>query len=75
MLVLSRKQNQRIVISGGTAEAFRIAVTICSIQGNTVKLGIEAPSGCDIRREELSARAPTKSRRKDDTRPRKDERP
>ncbi len=49
MLVLSRKENERIVIGGG------IAITICSIDGGTVRLGIEAPPDVEIWREELSA--------------------
>lgn len=37
MLVLSRKENEAIVIDGG------IKVTVLEIRGNQVRLGIEAP--------------------------------
>lgn len=47
MLVLSRKQNQSIIIDGG------IRVTIVGIRGNQVRLGIEAPDAVAIFREEL----------------------
>lgn len=47
MLVLSRKQSQSIVISGG------IRITVVSIRGNQVRIGIEAPSSVAILREEL----------------------
>lgn len=47
MLVLSRKQSQSIVINGG------IRVTVVSIRGNQVRIGIEAPESVAIFREEL----------------------
>jgi carbon storage regulator len=47
MLVLARKETERIFI-GKT-----IVVTVVKIQGNVVRLGIEAPPEIDIRREEL----------------------
>ena len=47
MLVLSRKENERIVIDG------RITITVVKIRGNQIRLGIEAPQGVPIRREEL----------------------
>ena len=47
MLVLSRKQNQAIVIDGS------IRVTIVAIRGNQVRLGIQAPDSVSIFREEL----------------------
>ena len=46
MLVLARKQGQTIVIGDA-----RVVVT--SIDGNQVRLGIEAPPGVEIVREEL----------------------
>lgn len=47
MLVLSRKANETIVIDGD------IRVTVISIRGNQVRLGIEAPPHVGILRQEL----------------------
>ena len=46
MLVLSRKENQGIVIGG------RIKVTVVEIRGHQIRLGIEAPKDVSVRREE-----------------------
>ena len=50
MLVLSRKQNERLIIDGN------IVVTIVRVSGGTVRIGIEAPAEVSIRREELCCR-------------------
>ncbi len=47
MLVLSRKLNESVVIDG------RIVVKIIRVDGEIVKLGIEAPSEISIFRQEL----------------------
>jgi carbon storage regulator len=47
MLVLSRRNGQRIVIDG------RITLTVISVRGRQVRLGIEAPAEVRVRREEL----------------------
>ena len=47
MLVLSRKENERIVIDG------QIRITIIDNGGKTVKVGIEAPRSMKVIREEL----------------------
>ena len=47
MLVLSRKLNESIVIDG------RIVVRVIRIEGEMVKLGIEAPSDVPIHRQEI----------------------
>ncbi len=47
MLVLSRKVGERIVIAGG------IVVEVIEVQGNRLRLGISAPAGVPILREEL----------------------
>ena len=47
MLVLSRHQNEAIVIGG------RIKVTVVEISGHQVRLGIEAPKDVTVWREEL----------------------
>jgi len=50
MLVLSRKQNERLVIDGN------IVVTIVRVSNNSVRIGIEAPPEVLVRREELLSR-------------------
>ena len=47
MLVLSRKQDERIVIGGN------ITVTVIEIRKGRVKLGITGPAGVPIHREEI----------------------
>ena len=47
MLVLSRKENQSIVISD------HIVVTVLDIRGDSVRLGIEAPREVTIHRREI----------------------
>jgi carbon storage regulator len=50
MLVLSRKLSQQIMIGSD------ISITVVKIEGNHVRLGIEAPRGVSILREELVCR-------------------
>ena len=52
MLVLSRKIGERIVINDN------ITVEVLQILGNRVRLGITAPAGVPILREELVAAPP-----------------
>jgi carbon storage regulator len=47
MLVLSRKNNESIVIGDG------IVVTIVAIRGDKVRLGIEAPKEVPVHRREV----------------------
>jgi len=47
MLVLSRKQNEAIIINGD------IRITVVRIHGHQVRIGIEAPDSVRIFREEL----------------------
>jgi carbon storage regulator len=47
MLVLSRKKNEVIKIDDD------VSITVVSIKGNTVRLGIEAPKEIRIIREEI----------------------
>lgn len=49
MLVLSRKQDEKIIIDG------RITIMVVSIQGDKVRLGIEAPRDVSVHREEVHA--------------------
>ena len=61
MLVLSRKLGERIVVP-----EINMTVTVVALEGNTVRLGITAPSEIGVYREELWNRvcsnpgAPTK---------------
>lgn len=48
MLVLSRKQNQTVVIDN------QIEIEVLKIKGNTVRLGIKAPNNIKILRGELA---------------------
>ena len=49
MLVLTRKQNERIVI------AKEIVVRVLDVAGGRVRLGIDAPADFPIWREEVAA--------------------
>lgn len=55
MLVLSRKQNEKILIGQN------IRITVVGIRGSQVRIGIEAPDWIDIYREELCLPAPAPS--------------
>jgi len=48
MLVLARRLNERIVLPG-----LGITVQVVGIKGNVVRLGIVAPPGVTVLREEL----------------------
>jgi carbon storage regulator len=47
MLVLSRKVEEKIAINGN------IVITVLSVNGGTVKIGIDAPKDVKIMRSEL----------------------
>jgi len=47
MLVLSRKANERIVISDD------IVITVVDIRGDKVRLGIDAPKEIPVHRQEV----------------------
>ena len=47
MLILSRKTNESIVIDG------RIIVKIVRVEGDVVKLGVEAPMDVPVHRQEV----------------------
>jgi carbon storage regulator len=53
MLVLSRKESQRIRLGDS------IVITIVKISGDKVRVGIDAPSNILVLRDELAAREPT----------------
>jgi carbon storage regulator len=48
MLILSRKQNETIVIDG------KIEIEVLKIKGNTIRLGIKAPRSVRVLRGELA---------------------
>lgn len=50
MLVLSRKESERLVIDGN------IVITVVKLDNGKVRLGIEAPPHIAIKREELLSR-------------------
>lgn len=50
MLVLNRKQGERVVIGGN------VFVTVLDVRGDRVKLGFEGPGEVAIHREELAFR-------------------
>jgi carbon storage regulator len=60
MLVLSRKENERLIIGEN------IVVQIVRAAGGKVRLGIEAPRDVAIRREELPRRLPSAGKRRGD---------
>jgi carbon storage regulator len=60
MLVLSRKESQRIKLGDS------IVVTVVRLSGDTVRLGIEAPSDLLVLRAELEKRGPVDSIHIDD---------
>jgi len=52
MLVLSRKVGEKIHIGGN------VFVTVVSIKGNTVRLGVEAPDEVSITRPDAKSQQP-----------------
>jgi carbon storage regulator len=50
MLVLTRKLNESIILNDN------IKVTVVEIKGGKVRLGIEAPRGVSVDREEIHSR-------------------
>ncbi len=50
MLVLSRKQGEKVLIDGG------IELVIVEISGDKVRVGINAPKHVKVNREEVAAR-------------------
>lgn len=52
MLVLSRKKNEQIVITGPGIEG-EVVLSVVEIRGDKVRLGIEAPQEISINRREV----------------------
>jgi len=57
MLVLSRKTDESIHVGDG------IRITVVQVQGNRVKIGIEAPKSVRVFRSELVDAPPTRAGR------------
>jgi len=57
MLVLGRKQNERLIIDG------KIVVTIVRVSNGSVRLGIDAPPEVSVQREEIFGRTTAVDRR------------
>ena len=53
MLVLMRKENERIFIDDGRD---RIVVTLLRCNGHQARIGIQAPRECRVLREEVARR-------------------
>jgi carbon storage regulator CsrA len=53
MLVLSRKNQEAVVVSGSNGYEQVVRVTVLDIRGSTVKLGFEAGDGIPIHRAEV----------------------
>jgi carbon storage regulator len=58
MLILTRRENETIVIADD------ITITVLSIKGNQVRLGINAPKNVSVHREEIYARIQQEKRNK-----------
>jgi carbon storage regulator len=58
MLVLSRRESQRIRLGES------IVLTIVRVNGDRVRVGIEAPPDIQVRRAELEPRAPQQRERR-----------
>jgi carbon storage regulator len=53
MLILSRKQNESLVIGGSGACEPLLKVTVMDVKYGKVKLGIDAPQGVPVHRWEV----------------------
>jgi carbon storage regulator len=58
MLVLSRKVGERIVVPNSN-----LVVTVLSVKGHQVRLGVSAPADVAVYREEVWLQASGKTRR------------
>ena len=53
MLILTRKQDEKIIIT--TPDGLRITAMVIAIRGDKVRLGIDAPLEVAVHREEVQA--------------------
>ena len=59
MLVLTRKEGEKIVIEGG------IVVTVTKVRGNRAWVGIDAPKHLTVNREEIQLKVLTEGSKRD----------
>ena len=57
MLVLSRKISDVIVVGGSGANLGEVRIVVLGVNNGRVKLGIEAPPGVSVHREEVTLRS------------------
>ena len=53
MLVLSRKNQESVVIGGGTGFERMVKVTVIGIEGGRVRLGFDVDADVPVHREEV----------------------
>lgn len=66
MLVVTRRKDERIIIM--FSENVKAVITLCDVDGNKARIGVEAPSHVAVLREELidrRAMPDAKARRND----------
>lgn len=61
MLVLTRRIGERLFINGD-----EIKITVFEVKGAQVRIGVEAPKGCTIHREEVWDRIQLEGLKNDD---------
>lgn len=57
MLILTRNRGERIFINGD-----EIKISICGVQGQQVRVGIDAPKSVTVNREEIYDRIQTEGK-------------
>ncbi|WP_274968608.1 carbon storage regulator CsrA [Succinimonas amylolytica] len=50
MLILTRRQGESIIVGDN------VRITVISVKGNQVRIGVEAPKTVSVQREEIAAR-------------------
>ena len=60
MLILTRRPNESIFLTTEGGE--RIKVSVTGVQGNQVRLGIDAPRSVTVHREEIQMQVDRESR-------------
>ena len=67
MLVLQRFENESVVIAPGTPN--EVTVTILKVNGNRVRVGIDAPQSIEVNRLEVQIRKDANAGSKADSNP------
>jgi carbon storage regulator CsrA len=65
MLILARKSQEAVVVSGSSGYEQMLKVTVLEVRGGTVKLGFEAGNEVPIHRAEVWERIRAESRAPD----------